>query len=94
MEVLVFVRLHRGNKLLSLAFGNGAFYSSTLLLTQIGLFSSEICKGLGCACVLPSPAYYRQVSLDGLATIAYKHIKRNISASNIVTELFSSFTAS
>ena len=92
MEIVVLVSLHRGNKLLSSAFGKSILESSALLLTKIGLFIGEICEG--CTPVLPSPAYCRQVSLDGLAIIAYQHLERNISASNIVTELFSSFTAS
>ena len=92
VEIVVLVHLHRGNKVLSFAFGKCAFKPSALLLTQIGLFLGEICEG--CARVRPSPAYCRQMALDELARIAYKRIKRNISASNIVTELFSSFTAS
>jgi len=92
MEILVLVPLHGGNKVLPFAFGKGGFDSPALLLTQIDLFFGEICEG--CAHVLLSPAYYRQVELDELARIAYKHMKRNISASNIVAELFSSFTAS
>jgi hypothetical protein len=38
--------------------------------------------------------YRFKVSLEELAALAYEHIKRSLSASNIVTELFSSFTAS
>ena len=92
MEIVVLVPLHGGNNVLSFAFGKGALEPSALLLTQIGLFFGEICEGY--ARVRPSPAYCRQIALDELARIAYKHIKRNISASNVVTELFSSFTAS
>lgn len=62
------------------------------MLTQIGLHFGEICEGR--ARVFYLSDYYRQVSLDGLAVLAYEHLKRNISGSNIVAELFSSFTAS
>jgi len=92
MEIVVLVSLHGGNNLFSFAFGKSTLECSVLLFTKIRLFFGEICEGH--TRIFPLPAYCRQVALDGLANLAYEHMKQNISASNIVTELFSSFTAS
>jgi len=92
MEIDVFVFLHRGNKFLPFAFEKRVLRSSVLLLTQIDVFFGEVCEGR--ICVFLPPAHGLQVSLEELVEVAYDHIKQNISASNVVTELFSSFTAS
>jgi len=92
MEIVGLISLRRGTKFLSIALGKCVLESSALLLAQIILFFGEICEG--CARVFLPPAHSLQLSFDGLAASAYGRIKGGLSTSNIVTELFSSFTAS